>query len=287
MPDVFLSYAREDQAVAQRLYRDLRSKGVDVWLDSENLLGGSNWEVEIPRKIREAKFIILLLSGASESKRGYVQKEVKVAVEQLDKLPESEILIIPVRLEQCEPSHSRLAALQWIDLFPRYLKGLFEILASLKQDPEILQKVKSAIESQERCWPAFELQHQVGDLVGGGAEWAASEEGFLAFGPYVSLWPGRYTASYHLAIEGRCDSDSPIQVAQVDVTSNAANRTIVSRPLTQLEFTAPGRYQAFQLAFEIERQEDNVEFRVFNRGVARMKLEKVELRESVVATLAT
>jgi hypothetical protein len=112
---VFISYAREDFDQALDLYRYLRSVGCDPWMDKVNLLGGQDWKYEIERAIRASDFALVLLSPRSVSKRGFVQKEMRLALEVLDELPESEIFLIPVVLEACEVPTS-LAQRHWIDL---------------------------------------------------------------------------------------------------------------------------------------------------------------------------
>jgi hypothetical protein len=44
---VLISYAREDRQLAERLYEDLRSQGLDPWLDKKNILPGSRWKIVI------------------------------------------------------------------------------------------------------------------------------------------------------------------------------------------------------------------------------------------------
>ena len=50
MPNVFLSYSREDLAVARRLDQALTTSGIAVWRDQESLYGGQQW----PKAIGEA-----------------------------------------------------------------------------------------------------------------------------------------------------------------------------------------------------------------------------------------
>jgi hypothetical protein len=58
------------------LYKHLRADGVDAWLDAENLIAGQNWQVEIPKAIRESDVVIVCLSEKSINKERYVQKEI-------------------------------------------------------------------------------------------------------------------------------------------------------------------------------------------------------------------
>ena len=82
--------------------------------------------------IRESDYFIALLSFNSLNKRGYVQSELKEALETLKEIPESQIYLIPVRLEDCELSIKELKNLHWIDLFPSYETALKRIINSLK-----------------------------------------------------------------------------------------------------------------------------------------------------------
>ena len=129
---VFISYAREDKTMAQRLYDDLKKNGVEPWLDDENLLPGQNWKLEIGKAIKNCDYFLALLSSHSVSKRGYVQKELKKALDILGECPKSKIFIIPVRLDDCQPIDEELEELHWLDLFSSYDRGLAKILQVLK-----------------------------------------------------------------------------------------------------------------------------------------------------------
>ena len=40
---IFISYARTDEAFAVKLARDLRDKGVNVWIDQFDIYPGEKW----------------------------------------------------------------------------------------------------------------------------------------------------------------------------------------------------------------------------------------------------
>jgi hypothetical protein len=84
-------------------------------MDKMDLLPGQKWEDEIGRAIKKSDAFIACLSTKSVSKRGYVQKEVRFALEVLSEVPQGHIFLIPLRLEPCEvPDH--LSFLHWLDL---------------------------------------------------------------------------------------------------------------------------------------------------------------------------
>lgn len=135
MADVFISYARQDMTQARHLFDVLRQRDIEAWLDIEMLLPGQKWRSTIPEAIRKCRYFIAILSRQSLSKKGYVQKELKVAFEILDEFPENEIFVIPVRIEDCEISDQRLKDLHYVDLFPEYEPGLSKLLVVLGRGP--------------------------------------------------------------------------------------------------------------------------------------------------------
>lgn len=122
MPDakrplkVFLCHAHDDKSKARELYRYLKRRGLQPWLDAEDLLPGQAWQVEIPKALETSDAIIILLSQTSVDKEGYVQKEIKFALDKALEMPEGRIFIIPARLDACNVPRS-LSGYHWVDLF--------------------------------------------------------------------------------------------------------------------------------------------------------------------------
>jgi len=129
---VFISYAKEDYEVAKQLYEDLKRSGLTPWLDSEELLPGQRWKVVVNQAIKDSSYFLALLSSNSISKNGFVQKELKMALEILDEIPTNKIFIIPIRLDDCKPTDVKLQDLHWVDLFPSYKTGLEKIMLVFK-----------------------------------------------------------------------------------------------------------------------------------------------------------
>lgn len=127
----FISYAREDREVAVRLRDDLLRLGAMPWIDVVDLVAGQDWQLAISRALRESSHFLALLSQHSVTKRGYVQKEVREALDLLDQLPPDAIFIIPIRLDQSEPAHERLRNLHWVDLFAGYTEAVEKIARGL------------------------------------------------------------------------------------------------------------------------------------------------------------
>jgi hypothetical protein len=133
---VFISYAREDEDAAEFLYQELRVAGVAPWIDKEHLIGGQRWREAIAREIRDSDYFVALLSSAALDKRGFVQQEIRIALEVMETVPAGRIYLIPVRLEACEPRDPRLEGLHWVDLFPDFEAGFRRILGAIRYKEE-------------------------------------------------------------------------------------------------------------------------------------------------------
>lgn len=131
-PQIFISYAREDEAKARMLYHDLRRIGAMPWLDKENLLPGEEWKMAIAAAIEKSDYFIALLSSESVNKKGYVQKELRLALDVLEMIPPGKIYVIPARINECKPSHLKLRELNWVDLFPSWELGIKNIQLALE-----------------------------------------------------------------------------------------------------------------------------------------------------------
>ena len=127
----FISYAHDDRDLAMTIRDDLIRLGASPWIDIVDLRAGEEWQPAISAALHRCSHALILLSRHYVTKRGYVQKEVRQAIEMLDEFPPASIFLIPVRLDECEPAHSRLKTLHWVNLFEGYDEGLRKIANSL------------------------------------------------------------------------------------------------------------------------------------------------------------
>jgi hypothetical protein len=113
---VFLAHANEDKTRVRELYERLRSINVDPWLDEVNLIPGQKWRAEISKAIRGTDAFVACFSLIAVSKVGYINRELKDALEVADEQPEGKIFLIPLRLETVEVPE-RFREIQWVDYF--------------------------------------------------------------------------------------------------------------------------------------------------------------------------
>jgi formylglycine-generating enzyme required for sulfatase activity len=126
---VFLCHSSADKPAVRDLYEKLTARGIDAWLDEKKLLPGQSWKIEIPKAVREADAVIICLSKTSITKEGYVQKEIKDALDIALEKPEGTIYLIPARLEECE-APSSLSDWHWVNLFDK--QGMISLFKSLE-----------------------------------------------------------------------------------------------------------------------------------------------------------
>jgi len=130
----FISYAREDFDTALRLYKSLEGRrdetGVSAWLDRQRLLPGMDWEREITRALEASSFVIVVISESSMTKEGYVQKEIRRALDRLSTFPPGKIFLIPVRIDNTIPTHDELRRIHWVDLLDDWDLGVEQVIAA-------------------------------------------------------------------------------------------------------------------------------------------------------------
>ena len=98
---IFLAHASEDKAAVTDLYNRLKQSGFEPWLDKVDLLPGQTWRAEIPKAIKNSHVFIACLSQKSVQKQGYIQREFKMALNEMADRPPGQIYLIPLRLDDC------------------------------------------------------------------------------------------------------------------------------------------------------------------------------------------
>ncbi|MFZ4703374.1 MAG: TIR domain-containing protein, partial [Candidatus Methylumidiphilus sp.] len=115
-PSIFLSYGREDQNIVKEIYDKLSDIGFSPWMDTENLLPGELWLKTISNVIDYCDFFLICLSPRSVDKRGYLQKEIKDALKIWETKLDSDIFLIPLKLEDNFVVPEDISCFQYISL---------------------------------------------------------------------------------------------------------------------------------------------------------------------------
>ena len=110
-----------------RLVADLKSKGVNVWLDQLDIRAGVRWDGEVENALDTCKRVLVILSGASVASQN-VLDEINFALDEGK-------AIIPLLKERCRVP-LRLRRVQHVDFSEDYGLGLKSLLAALSGGKE-------------------------------------------------------------------------------------------------------------------------------------------------------
>jgi TolB-like protein/tetratricopeptide (TPR) repeat protein len=142
---VFLSYASEDAAAAERIATALRNAGVEVWFDKSELRGGDAWDRMIRQHIRDCALFVPLISANTQARlEGYFRLEWRLGVERSHLMADAKPFLIPVVVDATSDKAAEVPdsfrAVQWTRLpggdtpavFVERIQGLLSGEASVK-----------------------------------------------------------------------------------------------------------------------------------------------------------
>jgi TIR domain len=99
---LFLCHSSGDKPVVRQLCEWLERDGFDPWLDEKKLLPAQRWADVIEDAVRASDVVVVCLSSGSVSKEGFLQREIKFALQVADEKPDDTMYIVPARLEPVE-----------------------------------------------------------------------------------------------------------------------------------------------------------------------------------------
>ena len=132
-PRIFIAYAVEDAALAERLFVALSDRGFAAWLDRRKLLPGQNWPRRIEDAIASSDFFIACFSKHSVKKKGGFQAEIRYALDCANRVPLDDVFLIPVRLDDCHVPLRIQQETQYVDLFPDWAAGLQNVFRIIEK----------------------------------------------------------------------------------------------------------------------------------------------------------
>jgi TolB-like protein/Tfp pilus assembly protein PilF len=106
---VFVSYASQDAAAAERISGALRAAGIDVWFDRSELRGGEAWDRQIRKQIHDCTLFIPVISSHTDArKEGYFRREWRLAVERMQDMADDASFLIPVVIDDTPDAIARV-----------------------------------------------------------------------------------------------------------------------------------------------------------------------------------
>lgn len=171
LPDcthVFISYAHLDVARVEPIYNGLIAAGFQPWMDTRDLVPGEVWQDAIRRALEKSHFFVACLSPNSVDRIGWVQRELKIALDLWDGYRPHDIFIIPVKLEPCDIPE-RLGAFQTVDFFTdngweRLIRALNEGCERRHMTPPIFYPDVLSLLTKSTPEPSINLQLELDDL---------------------------------------------------------------------------------------------------------------------------
>jgi hypothetical protein len=158
---IFISYARPDEEFAASLYNGLRAYGFQMWMDTKAIKPGQNWDFEIRIALERSSFIIILLSNRSVDRRGYVQREIKIALEKFKEKLIDDIFIIPVIIDDDVVVPAELRSIQYISIKnPRYE---VDIVDAINLQIERLGGERKRVQEEKDVYWSFRDKKEVWD----------------------------------------------------------------------------------------------------------------------------
>ena len=141
--DCFLSYAREDKPLAERIFIRLRRHGIRVWMDkppqpyaSEGLVLGANWNDVLHAQIKNARLFLPLFTTTGVESGSYFEHELKTALTIGSETPDRRDFIIPILsggvVPQLNVAGKSFGAFQWVDIEADGLNALLRHLLSIQ-----------------------------------------------------------------------------------------------------------------------------------------------------------
>ncbi|MGE3507664.1 MAG: toll/interleukin-1 receptor domain-containing protein [Vicinamibacterales bacterium] len=113
---VFLCHWSGDKDTVRALHTRLQAAGFAPWLDELDILPGEDWQRAITAAVRNSDVVLVCLSRGSVSTVGYLQREIRTALDVAEEQPEGAMFLIPLKLEPCDVPE-RLQRWQWLDYF--------------------------------------------------------------------------------------------------------------------------------------------------------------------------
>jgi TolB-like protein len=136
---VFISYAREDTDAARRIAEALRSFGVEVWFDQNELRGGDAWDAKLRAQIRTCTLFMPVVTASTQARtEGYFRREWKLAVERTHDMAAGAPFLVPVAIDATTESEAIVP--------DEFLRVQWTRLPGALPTPEFIERVKRLLD---------------------------------------------------------------------------------------------------------------------------------------------
>ncbi len=258
---IFLCHSSGDKPEVRNLYQRLSSDGFDPWLDEEDLLPGQQWKIEIPKAVKTSDVVIVCLSHKAINKSGYVQKEIKFALDKAEEQPEDTISLIPLKLEECDVPE-RLQSWHWVNLFEE--KGYERLTRSLRfcdkkitsgseSEPNLIQRHEEVtyVEENETFINTINIGSK-GPVAG-----LISPLGNMEF---VLIQPGEFDMGSPANETGRYNDEGPVHHVKISEAFYLGKYEVTQKQWHEVMGDNPSQFKGDDLPVEFVFWDDVQEF---------------------------
>jgi len=127
-PGAFISHRGEDADLAERLAKDIRRAGFQVWLDEWEINLGDSIVEKINAGLENARYVVLCYSKAGVLSPWMGREWMSALARQLHGYG---VKVLPVRLSGGEPP-AILADIKYADLVKDWPRGVSELLRAMR-----------------------------------------------------------------------------------------------------------------------------------------------------------
>jgi hypothetical protein len=126
----FICHSSRDKAFARKLATELRKEGIEVWIDEEQILVGHDFTTKLEEGLKDADFIIVVLSPNFVQYGPWAQEEYRQALSR--QVSEQKIRILPVLVKECDIP-PLLKTKHYADFRSHFPTGLRRLVASIRR----------------------------------------------------------------------------------------------------------------------------------------------------------
>lgn len=120
----FLSYSRTDERFALRFAKDLRARGIPMWVDQLDIRPSEHWDRAVEKAVRDCRGLVVILSPRSVASDN-VADEISYAIE--NRKP-----VLPVMIEKCSLP-LRVTRMHVLDASANYERALEQCVAEIQR----------------------------------------------------------------------------------------------------------------------------------------------------------
>lgn len=156
---IFISYTKADQDRVVEISDQLVSHSINVWMDFRRLKPGQHWDFEIRKALDRAAIIVIFISKNSVTKNGYVQREIRLALEKLEEKIIEDIYLIPVLLDDDVNLPTQLKKLQFIrSSEDQFIEKLSDAISHQMQ--QIGVEIQQTQDTSEISWTGYRISER-------------------------------------------------------------------------------------------------------------------------------